>query len=397
MTTGALPPAPCWLAEGPAARVLETLPGARAVGGAVRDWLAGLPVADIDIASPFPPEQAMRRLRAAGLRVVPTGLAHGTVTAIAEGTPIEVTTLRRDVETDGRHAVVAFDADWREDAARRDFTINAMSLDRAGQLFDHFGGRPDLALGRVRFVGDPARRISEDRLRALRWFRFHARYGKGAPDAAALAAIAAAAAELPRLSAERIWGELKRILTAPDPRPALALMERTGVRAVILPEGLDPAALDRLHQAGAPAEPLLRLAAALPPGTDIAGLAARLRLSNAEAESLAALRAPPAPQPDDPSGTLRRLLADTPADTLVARSFLAQAGDPAPWQELRAKLAAMEPPAFPLRAADIALPPGPRLGAALAAMRAHWLAGGCIEDRATLAAEAARRIGAGLL
>lgn len=395
--SGALPPPPDWLHAGPAARVLAALPGARAVGGAVRDWLAGRPVADIDIASPFPPEEAMRRLRDDGLRVVPTGIAHGTVTALVDGTPVEVTTLRRDVATDGRHAQVSFDADWREDAARRDFTINAMSLDAQGHLSDHFGGRPDLALGRVRFVGDPARRIAEDRLRALRWFRFQARYGQGPPDAQAVAAIAAAAAGLPQLSAERIWAELKRILAAPDPRATLALMETTGVRAALLPEGFDLAALDRLVAGGAPAEPLLRLAACLPAGADIGAFARRLRLSGTEHAWLAATRAGPAPHPDDDDAALRRMLADTGAETLAARTWLAQLGEAAPWASLRARLAAMPAPVFPLRAADIALPPGPRLGAALAAMRAHWLDGGCAIDRAALAAEAARRIEAGLL
>jgi poly(A) polymerase/tRNA nucleotidyltransferase (CCA-adding enzyme) len=388
---------PAWLSSGPVARVLAALPGARAVGGAVRDALAGRPIADIDVASPFPPEEATARLVAAGIKVVPTGLSHGTVTAIADGTPIEVTTLRRDVATDGRHAVVAFDAGWREDAARRDFTINAMSLAADGELFDPFGGREDLAAGRVRFVGDAATRIAEDYLRALRFFRFLARYGAGAPDAAALAAITEAAPALAKLSAERVAGELARILAAPDPRTALALMEGTGVRQVVLAEGFDHAALARLVAAGAPADPWLRLAAALPAAADIESLAARLKLSNAVAARLLALRGTePHPEADD--ATLRRLLADTAADVAIDRSWLAQPGaaDPA-WDGLRARLAAMPTPAFPLRAADLGLPPGPRLGRALATMREAWLDGGCVADRRALAKEAARRIAAGLL
>lgn len=387
---------PAWLTQGPAARVLAALPGARAVGGAVRDTLAGRPVHDIDIASPLAPEDAQHLLRAAGMKVVPTGIAHGTVTAVANGTPVEVTTLRRDIETDGRHAVVAFDADWRQDAARRDFTINAMSLASDGTLFDFFDGRADLLAGRVRFVGDAASRIAEDFLRALRWFRFQARYGQGAPNEAALAAIRAAVPGLAGLSAERVWNELKRILAAPDPRAALALMEESGVRASLLPEGADHAALARLVAAGAPEDPLLRLAALLPPGIDLAALATRLRLANAELELLAALRGPP-PDPRVDDAGLRRLLADTAPDVLVARTWLAQRDEAAPWQALRARLAATPVPKFPLRAADLAIPPGRRLGQALAALRQHWLDHGCLPDRAALRDEAARRIAAGLL
>jgi poly(A) polymerase/tRNA nucleotidyltransferase (CCA-adding enzyme) len=387
---------PAWLTNGPAARVLAALPGARAVGGAVRDTLAGRAVADIDIASPLAPEEASRLLRAAGMKVVPTGIAHGTVTAVANGTPVEVTTLRRDVATDGRHAVVAFDADWREDAARRDFTINAMSLAPDGTLADFFDGRADLLAGRVRFVGDAGLRIAEDFLRALRWFRFQARYGQGVPDAAALAAIRAAVPGLAGLSAERVWSELKRILAAPDPRAALALMEESGVRQAVLPEGADHVALARLVAAGAPENPLLRLAALLPAGIDLAALATRLRLANAELELLAALRGlPPGPGVDDAG--LRRMLADTAPDVLAARAWLAQRGSVAPWDALRARLATTPVPKFPLRAADVEIPPGRRLGQALAAMREHWLEHGCLPDRVALRDEAARRIAEGLL
>jgi poly(A) polymerase/tRNA nucleotidyltransferase (CCA-adding enzyme) len=391
-------PPPPWLTAGPVARVLAALPGARAVGGAVRDTLAGRPVHDVDLATPLPPDQAAARLAAAGLRVVPTGVAHGTITAIADRTAIEVTTLRRDVATDGRHAVVAFDADWREDAARRDFTINAMSLDAEGGLYDWFDGRADLAAGRVRFVGDPATRIAEDRLRALRYFRFLARHGAGQPDTAAVAAIAASAGELGALSAERVAAELLRILEAPDPGAALRLMETTGVRATILPEGAEHAALARLLAAEAPPDPWLRLAALLPAGTDIAALRDRLRLSHADAERLALLRAGPAPLPAMDDAALARLLAEVPAAILVGRAWLAQpAGADVAWDGLRARLAVLPVPVFPLRAADLDLPPGPRLGRALAAMRAVWLDQGCVADRAALAAEAARRIAAGLL
>ena len=220
---------PAFLMDREVARVLDALPCARVVGGAVRDTLAGLPVADIDVASPLQPEEVLRRLEKAGVRCVPTGLSHGTVTAVTTRGPIEITTLRHDVETDGRHAVVAFTADWQADAARRDFTINAMSMRSDGAVFDYFGGIADLRAHRVRFVGDPAARITEDYLRVLRFFRFYARYGGEAPDQPTADALRAGVAGFDRLSAERVWSELKRILTAPDPSAAIRLMAKLGV------------------------------------------------------------------------------------------------------------------------------------------------------------------------
>ena len=178
----------------------------------------------------------IKALTGAGIKVVPTGLAHGTVTAVVNGRGFEITTLRRDVETDGRHAVVAFTADWRQDASRRDFTINAMSMVRDGTVFDYFDGTADLAAGRVRFVGDPATRIAEDYLRILRFFRFYARYGRVPPDPATLAALQAGIPGLARLSVERVWDELRRILAAPDPSEAVVLMDRLGIWAAVLPE-----------------------------------------------------------------------------------------------------------------------------------------------------------------
>ena len=213
---------PAFLAEPALVAVMAALPEARVVGGAVRDALAGRDVGEIDLATPRTPDQVTEALRASGIRAVPTGLSHGTVTAVAGGRGFEVTTLRRDVETDGRHAVVAFTDDWRADAARRDFTINAMSMTRSGDVFDYFGGIGDLRAGILRFVGDPATRIAEDYLRILRYFRFLARYAGGPADPAALAAIRAGVPGLARLSAERVWSELVRILAAPDPRAAIA-------------------------------------------------------------------------------------------------------------------------------------------------------------------------------
>ncbi len=358
--------------------ILHALPQARLVGGCVRDTLAGRPVADIDIATPDQPEHSLAALIKAGLHVIPTGLAHGTLTAISQGRPFEITTLRRDETTDGRHASVAWTSDFEEDAARRDFTINAMSLDQSAALHDYFGGQADLAAGRVRFVGEAARRIAEDYLRILRYFRFFARYGTGAPDADATASIASAIAGLAQLSAERVWSELRRILEAPDPRRALSLMQRLGVLAALLPEAPGLARLETALQAGAPPDPVLRLASLI--SGDAAPVARRLRLSTAEGTRLVLLADGPVPAPADSDDTLRRLLADTPADILAGRSFLA--GAPA---SLRARLAALERPVFPLEgrhALALGARPGPQVGAALRQVRAWWLEAGCRPDQA---------------
>ncbi len=379
---------PPFLADPALRAVLAALPEARVVGGAVRDALAGRPVADVDLATPRRPDAVIAALRAAGLKVVPTGIDHGTVTAVSGHRGFEVTTLRRDLRTDGRHAEVAFTDDWRDDAARRDFTINAMSLSSAGEVFDYFGGIGDLAAGRVRFVGDAPTRIAEDYLRILRFFRFWARYGGGAPDAAAVAAIAAAVPGLARLSAERVWQEVKRILAAPDPRAAVALMADLGVLRAVLAEGAAPARLDRLVAVGAPADPLLRLAALL--DGDPAALAGRLRLSAAERERLEALRAAPALSPTADDAALRRALAGEARDVLLGRAWLAS-GDAG----LLARLAAMPVPRFPLRGRDLraaGVPAGPELGRLLHELHAWWLGTGCTGDvRAELARRTAAR------
>ena len=375
--------------------VLAALPGARIVGGAVRDLLADRPVSDVDIATALTPDAVTAALRNAGLRAIPTGIAHGTVTALAEGATIEVTTLRRDVETDGRHAVVAFTDDFRVDAARRDFTINAMSLAPDGILFDYFGGTEDLAAGRVRFVGSPAERIAEDHLRILRFFRFWARYGVDGPDAETAEALSDGAPKLATLSAERLWSETAKILLGTDPRAVLALMEALGVLAALLPETDPdwPATFDRLAASQAPADPVLRLAA-LVTGPD--RVARRLKLSNAERDQLIAVSAAELPSPEADDTALRRALAETPAAVLIGRSFLRH--DPGPAAAaLRARVAATPQPIFPLQGRDgvaIGLAPGPALGEALRQVRAWWLAGGCVataeECRAELARVAAR-------
>jgi poly(A) polymerase/tRNA nucleotidyltransferase (CCA-adding enzyme) len=363
------------------AAVWAALPEARIVGGAVRDMLAGRAVADVDFASPLEPGEVMVRLRGAAVKVVPTGLAHGTVTAVVGGRGFEITTLRRDVQTDGRHAVVAFTDDWQADAARRDFTINAMSMSRAGVIYDYFGGRADLAAGVVRFVGEARLRIAEDYLRILRFFRFFARYAT-APDAAAVAAIAELRDGVLGLSAERVWGELKRILQAPDPRAALALMRETGVLALVVPEGADVAAVGRLVRRGAPVDPLLRVAALLL--GDVEAFAALLKLSNEEAQRLRVVRVPNRLRPGADVADLRRALADTPADVLVARTWLGQ-DDAVGWDDLRGRLEATARPVFPLQGRDVTalgVSPGPLVGEILAAVRGWWLEGGCLADRA---------------
>ena len=382
---------PEFLADAALASVMRVMPEARVVGGAVRNTLAGHPVHEIDLATPREPMQVMQVLQAAGVRAVPTGLDHGTVTAVVDGRGFEITTLRRDVETDGRHAVVAFTDDWRADAARRDFTINALSMTRHGAVFDYFDGVADLRAGRLRFVGDPAIRIAEDYLRILRFFRFFARYGSGSPDAPALMAIRAGVPGLAGLSAERVWSELSRLLGAPDPRDAIGLMAELGVLDAVLPEGADPARLARLIEAAAPADAVLRLAALLT--GDPLALAARLRLSVAERDRLVRLRGGPVARPDLDDATLRRLLADEDAADLVDRSWLTGGGAPE-WAALRARLSATPRPVFPLEGRDVLVlgePEGPRIGALLRDVRRWWLDGGCVATAEACREELLRR------
>lgn len=274
------------------ARVLDALGAAegltRYVGGAVRDDLLGLPVNDIDLATRIPPEEVIERLERARIKPVPTGIDHGTITAVSDGHPFEITTLRRDVTTDGRRATVAFTDDWKEDAARRDFTINALFADPlTGELFDYFGGLDDLEQRHVRFIGDPFQRIAEDHLRILRFFRFHARFDAGVPDEAALEACTARANDLMALSRERIADELLKLLGVPDPTVTVAIMLERSILRPVLPE-IEQAAAGRLcdlivaeREAELDPDPLRRLSCLLPRDAAIAeSVAARLRLSN---------------------------------------------------------------------------------------------------------------------
>jgi poly(A) polymerase len=260
----------------------------RYVGGAVRDDLLRLPVSDIDLATRIPPDEVVLRLEKAKIKAVPTGIDHGTITAVSAGHPFEITTLRRDVSTDGRRATVAFTDDWKEDAARRDFTINALSADPVtGEIFDYFDGLGDLQQRHIRFIGDPLQRIAEDHLRILRFFRFHARFGSGKLDPAALEACTARANDLMALSRERITDELLKLLAVDDPTPTVDTMLQRAILAPVLPE-IELKRLPDLQaliaserEAGIDPDPLRRLAALLPSDPAVADdIGARLRLSN---------------------------------------------------------------------------------------------------------------------
>ena len=344
------------------------------VGGCVRNALIGAPVHDIDIATDAPPDAVLALMRAAGLAVVPTGITHGTVTVLHHGTPHEVTTFRRDLATDGRHATVAWGDDVTEDAGRRDFTMNALYADAAGQVFDPLGtGLADLRARRVRFIEDPARRIREDYLRILRFFRFHAWYGDPAAgmDPDALAAIADHLGGLSGLSRERVGSEVMRLLAAPDPAPAVAAMRGCGVLMALLPGADDRAlaVLVHLEQAqGVPADPLRRLASL--GGHD---LAETLRLSRADARRLALYRRETG-SGAGPGALGYRLGAGAALDTLLLRAAL-MGQEVAPDDRAAARAGAAA--RFPLRAADL-MPglTGPALGRRLATLEEAWIASG---------------------
>ena len=385
-------PLPNCLSHPALTAILQTIPSARLVGGVVRDTLLGRAVADIDLASPLPPDAVIAVLRDAGIRVIPTGLDHGTVTAVVDGHGFEITTLRRDVETDGRHAVVAFTTDWRIDASRRDFTFNAMSMTRDGAVFDYFGGVGDLNAGIVRFVGDAGTRIAEDYLRILRFFRFFARYGRAEPDAPTLSALQTGVHGLHRLSAERVWSELVKILSAPDPRRAIALMATIGVISAVVPEGAEPGRVVRLIDAGAPIDAILRMSALLT--GDPVAVAERLKLSGPERDRLVALRNASVPEPEADDATLRRALADNEAELLMDRSWLV-GGASAEWTSLRKRMASMPRPVFPLGGRDVVAagqPPGPAVGTILHQVRGWWLKRGCVDDLASCRGELLRRV-----
>ena len=376
-----------WLTASATRAVMAALeaaggPGcARFVGGCVRNALIGRPVADIDIATTLEPEQTDRAIRAAGLKAVPTGIAHGTVTAVAERRPFEITTLRRDVSTDGRNATVAFTDDWAEDAARRDFRLNALYADGDGEVFDPTGeGVTDALAGRIVFVGDPETRIREDFLRILRFFRFHAWYGRGQPDAAALAACRALSTGMTRLSAERISSELMKLLSAEDPRAATAAMTEAGVLAQVLPEAHLSPLFDRAVEQGG--DPAVRLMMLLPADEAVVRqAAARLRFANATRDRLAfaalALPSVSLSMTDREaravlyrhgarafSDAVRRRWAEAPERTAEARRLLALAEG---WTR----------PPMPVGGRDLArlgIEQGPETGRLLKAFEEDWIA-----------------------
>jgi poly(A) polymerase len=385
-----------WMEAPQTRKLMAALGDARFVGGAVRNALLGLPVADVDVATPLTPDAVTARLAAAGIAVVPTGIAHGTVTAVVDGTPFEVTTLRRDVETDGRRAVVAFTTDWKEDAARRDFTINAMYAAPDGEAFDYFGGLADLAARRVRFVGDPTARIREDYLRILRLFRFHAWYGKGEIDVDALRASAAEKAGLVQLSGERIAKEMLRLLEAENPSPVLNAMAGAGILAEILPGEAKLRRLETLVAIDAAnffaPDALLRLIALMPSG-GAETVGERWRLSNAQHERLEAAAIDRKLVPYLSVREARKALYRLGAGTFKDAVRLAWADDPkssntSHWRALLALGDAYERPRFPLSGREVMLagvPEGPLVGRVLCEVEEWWIDSDFTEDQFALA------------
>jgi tRNA nucleotidyltransferase/poly(A) polymerase len=398
-----------WLREGALAQLLDVLgrdgEEARVVGGAVRNALLGEPISEFDVATTAVPQEVSRRATAASFKPVPTGIEHGTITVVIAGRPFEVTTLREDVETFGRHATVRFGRDWRADAQRRDFTMNALSVGADGVVHDYVGGLADLNARRVRFIGDAKTRIEEDYLRILRFFRFHAAYGHGLPDAAGLAACIAARAGLSQLSRERVRMELLKLLLARHATSALATMAESGLLVSVLGGVPDLAGFENMAKveaaAGVQADAVQRLGAL---GARIADdaerLWQRLRLSNVEHERLASMaetwwRISPA----DEKGA-RALLYRLGPERFVDRVLLAWARSPATahdpaWLRLAALPEHWTTPVFPLKAADFmkrGVPQGPALGAALHEAEAAWIAADFPADPESIAAIAAAAV-----
>lgn len=398
-----------WLKQGPLAELLAVLDRdgeeARVVGGSVRNALLGEPIGDIDVATTAPPDEVTRRAQAAGFRAVPTGIEHGTVTVVIAGRPFEVTTLREDVETFGRKARVVFGRDWRKDAERRDFTMNALSATRDGTVHDYVGGLDDLKARRVRFIGDPHARIAEDYLRILRFFRFHAAYGEGAPDPAGLAACIAGRAGLETLSRERVRTELLKLMPAPHAVATLGVMAEAGLIVAVLggvPLLASFARMAQCERAAALAPDAVRHLGALAVQIeeDAVRLGARLRLSNAEQNRLAVMAAHWRAVSPDADRAMRALLyrlgPDAFADAvLLAWSRAPQGTSAARWLALVALPQHWIIPVFPLRAADFivrGVEKGPALGAALAAAERAWIAADFPSDAPALEALAAAAV-----
>jgi poly(A) polymerase len=392
-----------WLRSGPAARVLALLNGngeeARVVGGAVRNALMKIPIADIDIATSAVPEEVVRRAKAAGIKSVPTGIEHGTVTLVVDGHPFEVTTLREDTETYGRRAKVAFGRDWVRDAERRDFTINGLSVDADGVVHDHVGGLADIAAKRVRFIGDPGERIAEDYLRILRFFRFHAAYAVGEPDRAGYLACIGGRAGLASLSAERIRMEMLKLVVAEGAASAVTAMADGGLLLPIFGgvayTGPFAAMISAEHALGLEANAVRRLGALTVAVTeDAKRVAARLRLSNAETKVLDSMGHRWWRLAGMDEATARRRLYRLGEEPYRDRLMLAwaRAGtshNTAYWRNLATLPQRWSAPKFPLKAADFVargIAEGPALGHVLTLAEDAWLAADFLDDPSALAA-----------
>jgi poly(A) polymerase len=396
-----------WLKEGEVARLLVLLnrdgEEARVVGGAVRNALLHLPVREIDVATTAVPEEVVRRVESAGWKAVPTGIEHGTVTVVINNQPFEVTTLRQDIETFGRRARVMFGRDWRADAERRDFTINALSAAADGTVFDYVGGLDDIAAHRVRFIGDPQQRIAEDYLRILRFFRFHAHFAEGPPDADGLLACIKARAGLDTLSRERVRTELLKLFVAPRAAATLLVMAESGLLGSVLggvPYIADFAKMADIEVAlGVEADPVRRLGAVgVMVSEDAERLAQRLRLTNAEAERLVALESWWRVSPSASEQAARALLYRLGPQSFTDRVLLAWARARADvtddeWRALALLPRRWTVPLFPLKAADFirrGLAAGPALGAAMRAAKDAWIAADFPADSGAIEAIAAR-------
>lgn len=399
-----------WLANEDVQRVLSILNAdgeeARIVGGAVRNQLLGRAITDVDIATTALPQLVMERAAKAGVKAVPTGVDHGTVTLVVNGRPFEVTTLRRDHETDGRHAKVIFGRDWRADAERRDFTINALYCDADGTILDLVGGIADIEKALLRFIGDASARITEDYLRILRFYRFFAWYGSGRPDADGIRATTRLKDGLEKLSAERVWSELRKTLAAPDPSRALLWMRQTGVLTAVLPEserwGID--AVHGLTSAevafGWPADAMLRLASIVPPdAARLASLADRLRFSAAERTRLLAFAMAEAPKADTGDGAMRHLLFHGDRIAIADNLKLAIAALRTRPDHDLSELATLvrrldevqrfDPPAMPVSGKDLlalGIPAGPQIGDRLRTLQDVWIESGFALGRDALLA-----------
>lgn len=398
-----LPVPPDWLLAGDVPRLMRTIgvqgDTVRAVGGAVRNWLVGLAPGDVDLATTAEPGVVAARAEREGFKVVPTGIAHGTVTVVVEGTGYEVTTLREDVATDGRRAVVRFGRDWQADAARRDFTINAMSLSPEGELSDYFGGRDDLAAGRVRFIGDALARVREDRLRILRLFRFHATYARGEIDRAALSASIAEREGLADLSRERLRAEIMKLVAAPRAGATCQAMADCGLLGRVLGGVPMAAGIDRLAaiETTLPAspDPVLRLALlAVLTREDALRLRERLALSNAEFRRLDGIGHGWRIDPAAGLAAAKRLLYAVGPRGFRDRVLVGFARSGAPpedpaWRDLAALPDRWTAPHFPVSGEDLqrrGLAPGPVIGVVLADIRERWMAADFPVGRAAVGA-----------